>query len=137
MYLIRFLFMYSAPIWFPNTSVSLIQKLQTIQNSALRIATDCVKMTSMDHMHEEIKMLSVQDHLSLISSEIMKLVMLCFDDTLFSFNNKLYRKISGTPMCSPVSVIIAEIVMQEIEKLVMPLIKKCTLFWYRYVIKVC
>ena len=38
--------MYVALIWFPNTSPSLIQKLLTIQNSALRIAIGCVKMTS-------------------------------------------------------------------------------------------
>ena len=38
--------MYAAPIWFPNTSPSLIQKLPSFQNSALRIATGCVKITS-------------------------------------------------------------------------------------------
>ena len=58
--------MYAAPIWFPNTSTSLVQKLQTIQNSALRIATGCVRMASIDPFHEETEMLPVQDHLSLI-----------------------------------------------------------------------
>ena len=61
----------AALIWFPNTSPSLIQKLQAIQNSALRIATGCVAMTSIDHMQEETKMLPVQDHLSLISSQYL------------------------------------------------------------------
>ena len=66
---IRSLFMYAAIIWFPTTSPSPIQKfLQTIQNSALRIATSCVKMTSIDY--EENKMLPVQDHVSLISSDL-------------------------------------------------------------------
>ena len=58
----------AAPIWFPNTSPSLIQKFQTIQNSALCIATGCVKMASIDHLHDETKMLPVQDHISLILS---------------------------------------------------------------------
>ena len=44
-------------IWFPNTSPTLIQKFQTIHNSALRIATGCVRITSIDHLHEETKML--------------------------------------------------------------------------------
>ena len=61
--LIRFLFMHASPIWFPNTSSSLIHKLQIIQNSALRIATGCDKMTSIYHLHEETKMLPVQDDL--------------------------------------------------------------------------
>ena len=58
--------MYKAPICFPNTSPSLIQKLQAIQNSALRIATD-----SIDYLHEETKILPVQDHLSLISAQYL------------------------------------------------------------------
>ena len=65
MFLIQSLFMHAAPIRFPNTSPSLIQKLQ---NSALRIATSCVKTTFIDHLHEETKMLPVKDHLSLIRS---------------------------------------------------------------------
>ena len=68
---IQSLFMYAAPIWFPSTSPSHIQKLQTIQNSALRIATGCVKITSIDDLHEETEMLTDQDHLSLISFQYL------------------------------------------------------------------
>ena len=63
MSLIRSLFMYATPIWLPNTSPSLIQKLQTIQNSAVRIATGCVRMTPINSLHEETKMFPVEDHL--------------------------------------------------------------------------
>ena len=63
--------MYAAPIWFPNTSPSLTQKLQNIRNSSLSIATGCVKMTSIDHLHQKIKMLPVQYHLSLIRSQYL------------------------------------------------------------------
>jgi len=73
--LIRSLFMYAAPIWFPNTSPSLVQKLQTIQNSALRIATGCVRMASIDDLHEETEMLPVQEHLSLIFSQYLARVL--------------------------------------------------------------
>ena len=37
----------------------------------VRIATGCFKMASVDHLHEETKMLPVQDHLSLISSQYL------------------------------------------------------------------
>ena len=60
-------FMHAAPIWFPNTSSSHIHKLQTIQNSALRIAIGCDRMTSIYDLHEETKIFPVQYHLSLIS----------------------------------------------------------------------
>ena len=55
----------------PSTSKYLIHKLQNIQNSALRIATGCIKMTSIDHLHEETKMPPIQDHLSLFSSKYL------------------------------------------------------------------
>ena len=48
--------MYAIPIWFPNASPFLIQILQIIQNFALRIATDCVKMTSINPLYEVTKM---------------------------------------------------------------------------------
>ena len=54
---IRSFSMYAALIWFLNTSPSLIQKLKTIQNSALR-------WPRIHHVHEETKMHPVQDHLS-------------------------------------------------------------------------
>ena len=55
--LISSLFTYAAPIWFSNTSQSNINHIQTIQNSALRIATGCVRMTPIDHLDTEAKVL--------------------------------------------------------------------------------
>ena len=67
--LIGSLFTYAAPIWFPNTSPSNIAKLQTIQNSAIRIATGCVMMTPIDHLHTEAKVLKVDEHLKMLCSQ--------------------------------------------------------------------
>ena len=67
--LIRSIFTYAAPIWFPNSSPSAIKQLQTIQNSALRIATGCVMMSSIDHLHAETSVLPVHNHLSLLCSQ--------------------------------------------------------------------
>ena len=46
--LIRSLFMYAVPIWLRYTLPSLVQILQSIQNTAPRIASACVKMTFID-----------------------------------------------------------------------------------------
>ena len=51
--LITSIFTYASPLWFPNDSTSSIQKLQRIQNSALRISTGCVKMSPNDYPHTE------------------------------------------------------------------------------------
>ena len=69
--LIRSLFTYASPIWFPNASPSSISKLQSLQNSALRTATGCVKMASSDHLHAESLVLPVHNHLSLLSSQFL------------------------------------------------------------------
>ena len=49
----------------------MVLQLQAIQSSALRIATGCVKMISIDHLYEETKMLPVQDHLFLLSFQYL------------------------------------------------------------------
>ena len=69
--LIRSLITYAAPIWFPNCSATSIAKLQRIQNSALRIATGCVKMTAISDLHAETHVLPVRDHLSLLCSQFL------------------------------------------------------------------
>jgi len=37
------------------------------------------------------------------------------DSTVFTFNKVLYKQIFGTPMGSPLSLIIADLVMQDLE----------------------
>ena len=60
--------MHAAPI---NVSPSMIQKLQTIQNSSLHVATGCMKMISIDYLHEETKLLPVHDNFFLICSQYL------------------------------------------------------------------
>ena len=62
--LIESLFTYAAPIWFPNSSQTSIFKLQTLKNSALRITTGCVRMTAIDQLYTEAKVLKVDEHIS-------------------------------------------------------------------------
>ena len=69
--LIGSLITYAAPVWFPNTSATSRNKLQIIQNSALRIATGCVKMSGIDDLHAEARMLKVEDHLSMLCSQFL------------------------------------------------------------------
>ena len=56
---------YGAPIWHPNLARSRLQKLETVQNSALRIATGCHKMAAIDHLHTETNILPLHTHLDL------------------------------------------------------------------------
>ena len=59
---------YAAPVWSINASESNIGKIQRAQNEALRIITGSHKMSSIDHIHSDTKMLQVEDHLNLLSA---------------------------------------------------------------------
>ena len=50
------------------------------------------------------------------AEDIMDLLKLCLTSTYFHYNGKHYKQLHGTAMESPVSVVVAEIVMQNIEK---------------------
>ena len=46
-------------------------KIQYTQNEALRIATGCHKMSSIDHLHTEGEMLEVNEHSELLSAQYL------------------------------------------------------------------
>src|SRR5579872_7127682 len=53
---------YASTVWSPIISNTSMQKLQTVQNTALRVATDCTADTNMNHFHQETKVLPLKDH---------------------------------------------------------------------------
>ena len=53
---------YAAPVWSTNLCDKNNRNIQYTQNEALRIATGCHKMSSVDHLHVEAKMLKVREH---------------------------------------------------------------------------
>ena len=62
---------YAAPVWSINASETNSGKIQRTQNEALRIITGSHKMSSIDHIHSETKMLRVEDHLNLLSAQYL------------------------------------------------------------------
>ena len=44
---------YASFIWWPLASLTSINKLQPMQNAALRTATRCIQGTHIQHMHDE------------------------------------------------------------------------------------
>ena len=62
---------YDAPVWSINASEYNIAMTQRAQNEALRIITGSHKMSSIDHIHSETKMLHVEDHLNLLSVQYL------------------------------------------------------------------
>ena len=71
--------------------------------------------------------------LPLPTDDIMDLLNLCLTSTYFQYNGKHYRQLHGTAMGSPVSVVVAEIVMQSIEEQALATYKQTVPLWLRYV----
>ena len=62
---------YAAPIWTPVISDTSWDKLQSVQNQALRIITGNLKMSSEPHLHRESKILPIKDHCEMISKQFL------------------------------------------------------------------
>ena len=68
---VRSIINYAAPVWSTNLRDTNYRNIQYTQNEALRIATDCHKMCSVDHLHVEAKMLKVREHSELLFAQYL------------------------------------------------------------------
>ena len=67
---------YASTIWSPCMSDTNIQKLQTTQNSALRLITGCTADTNTQHLHKETKTLPLSNHIKLHASQLRQKALL-------------------------------------------------------------
>lgn len=70
-----------------------------------------------------------------ISSDILNLLDVVLRHNYFTFNGRVYRQTAGLAMGSPLSPLLAEVFMFELEKSILSsaLAKKHVTFWHRYV----
>ena len=71
--------------------------------------------------------------LPLPTEDIMDLLNLCLTSNYFQYNGKHYKQLHGTAMGSPVSVVVAEIVMQHVEERALANCRQTVPLWLRYV----
>ncbi|XP_076058615.1 uncharacterized protein LOC143035632 [Oratosquilla oratoria] len=91
---------------------------------------DLVKRSVLSAMEETGGYL---DNEKLSTSELMRLVNLCLDSTFFNFRDTVYHQRIGTPMGSPISVILAEITMQQFESEILAAAPTSLKLWTRSV----
>ena len=75
--------------------------------------------------------------LPLPTEDIMDLLNLCHISTYFQYNDKHYKQLHETAMGSPVSVVVAEIVVQHVEERALATCRQTILLWLRYVDDSC
>ena len=89
----------------------------------LQLALDCTK-TAINKSHYQPP---------LPTDDLMDLLHLCLTSTYFQYNGKHYKQLHGTAMGSPVSVVVAEIVMQNIKEQALGTYSETLPLWLRYV----
>jgi len=65
--------------------------------------------------------------------DFLKAIKLILESTFFVFNDKIYKQKFGTPMGSPLSPILADLVMQDLETYALKKLGMEIPFYYRYV----
>ena len=77
------------------------------------------------------------DWTSLTMDDICSILQLCLEATYLAFEGKVYRQIHGTAMGSPVSVVVANLVMEDVEQEALSTFHTPPWFWRRYVDDTC
>ena len=88
--------------------------------------------------HERLVNDTTLDDRTLLSpDEVTKLLDFCLSATYLAFCDKFYQQAFGTAMGSPVSVTVANLVMEEVEERALATFQQPPLFWKRYVDDIC
>ena len=76
---------------------------------------------------------SLPERTSLSVDDIINLLTLCLDATFLTFRGKVYKQVHGTAMGSPVSAVVANLVMEDVEERALESFPSPPQFWKRYV----
>ena len=96
---IRSIIDYASPAWHPAISNTQLNRLQIIQNTALRIILGCTQSTPIEHLHAETKILTVKQHLNMRGTQFLASVMNNPDSPCYYLHDHppTHRQVANTP----------------------------------------
>ena len=95
-----------------------------------KISVDVAKTVVFEQLKKDD---TLDDRSDLTPIDTMTALNLCLDNTYLYFRGKFCRQIIGVAMGSSISVIIANLVMENVEEGAMPTFLNPLKFWRRYV----
>ena len=75
----------------------------------------------------------LHERTNLTFEEVVEGINLCLNNTYIQFRGKFYKQIFGVPMGSPISVTIANLVMETVENTALQTFSNQPIIWKRYV----
>jgi len=130
----------------PDTSSRMDTSFQLVRKLNGLLLSDGIDLISLDavslftNIPVELVMESISNRWPHISmgcnipkKEFLAALQLIIDSTFFTFNNKIYRQKFGTLMGSPLSPVIADIVLQDLERKALDRFGIEVPFYFRYV----
>ena len=125
---------------FVKNSFHLTNKLSslTIPEESILMSLDVVSLFTNTPVELVIRSLerrwtNIETNTSLSKTEFIKAVNLVLNSTFFTFNNVVYKQTFGVPMGSPLSPIVADLVLQDLETHSFNLLPFKPDFYFRYV----
>ena len=76
---------------------------------------------------------TLEDHSTLSIAELTEALDLCLNSSYFTYDSTIYKQVFGTPMGSPLSPIIANMVMEDLEQRALTIFPNPPSIWVRYV----
>jgi len=123
-----------------DNSFQLVKKLhntvinddfQLLSLDVVSLFTNVPTELAVNSIHKRWNLIS--QHCNIPRDEFVGAVRFVLDSTFFKFDNQYYKQNFGTPMGSPLSPVIADLVMQDLENEVLETIDFPVAFYYRYV----
>jgi len=75
----------------------------------------------------------IEAHTNLPQNEFVLAIKFVLESTFFHFNNCVYKQTYGAPMGSPLSPVVADLILQRLESTILSDITYKPTFYYRYV----
>jgi len=123
-----------------NNSFSLYSKLSGTKLASLETVFSLDVISLFTNIPIDLALESLSNRWKFLSSktkipkaEFIEMTKFILNSTYFTFNRKIYKQSFGTPMGSPLSPIIADMVMQDLKNFVLSSLGLDHKFYYRYV----
>ncbi|XP_018405650.1 PREDICTED: uncharacterized protein LOC108782002, partial [Cyphomyrmex costatus] len=116
-------------------NVNMEDKYELVSLDVISLFTNVPLEMAIDCINEQWCFIS--GACSLPKKEFLDSIHLVLNSTYFLFDKKIYKQCFGTPMGSPLSPIVADLVMRRLESLALLSFNRELPFYYRYVDDVC